>query len=262
MQQASETPYRSIEDIGVPTPPSLPLPVEPGLKELVERLAGITRGAGIVIAAQEVARDPSARLRTVLALLKFLGFGRAQQTIDQVMAEAPKVGCKEGCAYCCHQCVAVTIPEALLVAAHLADPEDPRRRAVLARTETIAEQSAAERLRPGRPCPLLIDDRCSVYEDRPLMCRSVIASDAEQCRAAFESILAGEKDLPVESFATAQYLILGDQAGIRGICKDMGLQHDLVELSEAVAAILRDPGIVERWVAGERVFGPESILTR
>ena len=262
MQQVSETPYRSIEDIGVPTPPSLPLPVEPALKELVERLAGITRGAGIVIAAQEVARDPSARLRTVLALLKFLGFGRAQQTIDQVMAEAPKVGCKEGCAYCCYQCVAVTIPEALLVAAHLADPEDPRRRAVLARAETIAEQSATERLRPGRPCPLLVNDRCSVYEDRPLMCRSVIAGDAEQCRAALESILAGRGDLPVESFTNAQYFILGDQAGIRGICKDMGLQHDLVELSEAVAAILRDPGIVDRWVAGEHVFGAESILTR
>jgi Fe-S-cluster containining protein len=262
MQQASESPYRSIGDIGVPTPPSLPLPVEPALKELVERLAGITRGAGIVIAAQEVARDPSAKLRTVLALLKFLGFGRAQQTIDQVLAEAPKVGCEEGCAYCCYQCVAVTIPEALLVAAHLADPADPRHQAVLARTETLAEQSAAERLKPGRPCPLLVDNRCSVYEERPLMCRSVMAGDAGQCRAALESILAGGQDVPVETFATAQYLILGDQAGIRGVCKDMGLQHDLVELTEAVAAILRDPAIVDRWVAGERVFGPESILTR
>ena len=92
------------------------------------------------------------------------------------------------------------------------------------------------------------------------MCRSVLAADAEGCRAALESIWAGGPDLPVEQFVTVQYLVLGDQAGIRGICKDMGLQHDLVELTEAVAAILRNPGIIEGWVAGERVFGPEMTI--
>jgi len=259
-QQAPEALFRSVEDIGIRVPAAMPQPVDAALTKLVEQIAGTTRGAGIVIAAQEVAADPSAKLKTVLALLKLLGFGRAQQTIDQTLADAPKVGCREGCAHCCYQCVEVTIPEALLVAAHLADPADPRRQALLARTEALASESKQERRRSGRPCPLLVDNRCSVYADRPLMCRSVLAADAEGCRAALESIWAGGPDLPVEQFLTAQYLMLGDQAGIRGILKDMGLQHDLVELTEAVAAILRDPGIIERWIAGERAFGPDVMI--
>jgi Fe-S-cluster containining protein len=254
--------FRSLEDIGIRVPPAMPQPIDAEIEKLVAQIAGTTRGAGIVIAAQEIARDPSAstKLRTVLALLKLLGFGRAQQTIDALQAEAPKLGCREGCAYCCYQSVEVTIPEAILVAVHLADPEDPRREALLARIDAQASKSKPERRHRGRPCPLLVDSRCSVYEDRPLMCRSVFAADSADCRASLESIQRGGPELPVEQFLTAQYLMLSDQAGIRGICKDMGLQHDLVELSEGVAAILRDPGIIERWISGERVFGPELTI--
>jgi Fe-S-cluster containining protein len=259
-QEAPDSHYRAIDDIGIRVPQAMPLPVDAELKKLAEQLAGTTRGSGIVIAAQEVSRDPSAKLGTVIALLRLLGFGRAQQTMDQLLADAPKLGCREGCAHCCYQPVEATIPEAILVAAHLADPEDPRRKALLARVDADASRTTSERRRPGRPCPLLVDNRCSVYEDRPLMCRSVYAADAEECRAALESVQAGGPELPIEQFVAAQYLVLSDQAGIRGICKDMGLQHDLVELTEAVAAILHDPGIVEQWIAGEHVFGAELLI--
>jgi hypothetical protein len=54
--------------------------------------------------------------------------------------------------------------------------------------------------------------------------------------------------------------MFGDQAGMRGILKDMGLQYDLVEMTRAVAAILADPDIVERWLQRQRAFGPEMVL--
>jgi Fe-S-cluster containining protein len=253
-------PYRSMDDIGVRVPRGMPQPVLPALKEEIDRLAGATRATGIVAAAQQVASDPTSTLPTVLALLKVLGFGHAQQTIDEVIAEAPKVGCAAGCAHCCHQNVELTIPEAILVAAHLSDPSDPRRDAVLAAAAARRRMSDKQRRRPGRACPLLIDNRCSVYEDRPLMCRSVLAVDGAQCAAALASILAGGEEKQIEQFTTAQYYVLGDQAGIRGICKDMGLQYDLVELTDAVAAILRDPTLPARWAAGERVFAASAIL--
>ena len=186
-------------------------------------------------------------------------FGRAQQTVDEVTSKAPRLDCKSGCAYCCYQTVEVTIPEAILVAAHLADPADLRRETVLETAQAFAGLSDQERCRTGRPCPLLVDDKCSVYHDRPLMCRSKLAVDAGQCRAAHLSAVGGGPDLPVEYFVNAQYHIFGDQAGLRGILKDMGLQYDLVELTQAVAAILRDPGIIDRWLARERVFGPDMI---
>lgn len=256
---ADETPFRAIDDIGVRVPQGLPLPLDAELDAEVKRLAGITRGAGIVMAAQVVSADPSpgAKLGAVLSLLKLLGFNRAQQTIDEVAAGAPQFGCKSGCAWCCYQSVEATIPEAILVAAQLADPDDRRRATVLANAAAFRGKSEAERRRTGKPCAFLVDSRCSVYEDRPLACRGMMAADSAACRAAQEAAAAGQPERPVELFAFAQYFILGDQAGMRGILRDMGLQDDLVELTQAVAAILADPGLIERWLAGERVFGAE-----
>jgi Fe-S-cluster containining protein len=260
MQPTPQTPYRSMNDIGVRVPRGMEQPVAPALKADVDRLAGATRATGIVAAAQQVARDPASKLPAVLALLKILGFGHAQETIDEVIAGAPKIGCGAGCAHCCYQNVEATIPEAILVAAHLADPSDPRRDAVLKAAAARRRMSDKQRRRPGRPCPLLVDNRCSVYEDRPLMCRAMLAVDGAQCGAALASVLAGGEEGQVEQFTTAQYYVLGDQAGIRGICKDMGLQFDLIELTDAVAAILRDPTLPERWIAGERAFAPSTVL--
>jgi len=249
-----------MDDIGVRVPRSMPKPIDPVLEQAVHRQAGAMRGIAIVAAAREVARDPSAKLRTVLALLKVLAFRHVQQTVEQVISEAPKVGCAAGCAHCCYQPVEVTIPEAILVALRLADPGDPRRQAVLDAAGVQRRLSAKRRRQPGRACPLLVDKHCSVYEDRPLMCRSVLAVDGEQCAAALARIIAGGEEILTEQFVNAQYFVLGDQAGIRGLCKDMGLQSDLVELTEAVAAILRDPALVERWISGQRVFSADAIL--
>jgi Fe-S-cluster containining protein len=252
----AEEPFRAVDDIGVRAPQSMPMPLDPELEAVVKRLAGVTRGAGIVMAAREIAADPSSTLRTVLALLKMLVYGRAQQTIDEVTANAPKLGCKSGCAWCCYRSVEATIPEAILVALQLADPGDPRRARILAHAAQFRGLDESERRRTGKPCALLVDNRCSVFDDRPLMCRAIMASDGEQCRAAHVASLMG-KESPIEVFAYAHYFMLGDQAGMRGILRDMGLQDDLVELTQAVAAILDDPGLVDRWLARQRVFGPE-----
>jgi Fe-S-cluster containining protein len=259
-QSAADAIYRSVHDIGVRVPQSLPQPVDCELAALVERVAGITRGSGIVMAAQAIAADPSGTLRAVLGLLKLLVFGRAQQTIDEVVATAPRLGCKSGCAWCCYQSVEVTIPEAILVAGELGDPADRRRQTVLDYADRFRGKSLMERHRARQPCALLVDNRCSVYDNRPLMCRGMMAPDGEACRAAHVAALTG-KDAPVEVFAVAQYFILGDQAGLRGILKDMGLQYDLVDMTQAVAAILRDPGIIDRWLAREPAFGPEMVVS-
>ena len=254
-----DVPFRAIDDVGVRLPHGLPLRLEPEIEALVKRLAGLTRGTGIVMAAQAVAADPSpvGKMTAVLSVLKLLAFARAQQTIDEVTAEAPQLGCKSGCAWCCYQSVEATIPEAILVATHLGDPADPRRARLLANAAAFRGKSEAERRRSGTPCGFLVDNRCSVHDDRPLMCRALMASDAAGCRAAHQAALAGDPDQPVELFPYAQYFILGDQAGIRGVLRDMRLQDDLVELTQAVAAFLSDPGLVERWLAGERIFGPD-----
>lgn len=74
--------------------------------------------------------------------------------------------CGEGCAACCHARFSVFAVEAAPIAAALARlaAEDP---ALRARIRRQADDPAhADR------CALLVDDRCSVYGERPLICRS------------------------------------------------------------------------------------------
>ena len=159
-----------------------------------------------------------------------------------------------GCSFCCHQNVDATIPEVILVALQLGDEVDPRRAAILAAADAFRDLDDDARIATGKPCPLLVDNRCSVYNVRPINCRSFTSPDATNCHESMRLIEAGEAPLPIDVYVVLRFLCGGEQAAVRGICRDLGLQDDIVELTQTVAAILRDPALVERWAAGERVF--------
>lgn len=77
--------------------------------------------------------------------------------------------CRSGCSGCCRHHLSVFRVEADRIARKIAElPEKTR--------ETIADQAAEVELKEARgeevSCPLLVDDRCSIYESRPLICRT------------------------------------------------------------------------------------------
>lgn len=81
--------------------------------------------------------------------------------------------CKTGCSHCCHIAVAVTEPEAQLIAKHsgrkLATPVD---------NGGLRHQAHAEKYY-GHACPFLDKQRCSIYEHRPIACRTHLSADRD-----------------------------------------------------------------------------------
>lgn len=82
-------------------------------------------------------------------------------------AVAPHAACRKGCAHCCHISLKMTQAEATeigkaigVVPAH--DAADRPERAV-----------------DNEPCPFLIDGACSIYDHRPVVCRSHFNMDAD-----------------------------------------------------------------------------------
>ncbi|MCA9711141.1 MAG: YkgJ family cysteine cluster protein, partial [Myxococcales bacterium] len=74
--------------------------------------------------------------------------------------------CRAGCARCCHQRFGVFEVEAhrlRTALARLARTDPERRRRVRAQADDPAAQSR---------CALLVDDRCAVYDERPMICRT------------------------------------------------------------------------------------------
>ncbi len=242
----------SMDDIGVDIPVQMPQPVDPEILADVVEHASLTRDEGLRLARAEIAQDRSATLRVILTLLKVLVIPRTEEFLALGPAQGVKIECGPGCTACCYQNVEVSIPEAILVALQVIDPADPRRATILETATAVAGLDNHARVHTARACPLLVDNKCSVYENRPLLCRATQSPCAKGC---YDALLHGIMD-DYRIYVVPQFFAIGDKDALRGICKDLGLQYDNVDLVQTVAAILRDPAKVARWAAGEQVFTP------
>lgn len=246
---------RGIEDVGLLMPTGMSDEIAEPFIEHVATKAAALRTQAMALAGPQVAvgGNPWVRLKFIVDIMGLSILPQADKTVAEFVA-AGDVQCRAGCSFCCYQNVDVTIPEAILVALQLGNEADPRRDAVLATANALRDVDDDARIATGKPCPLLVDNRCSVYDVRPITCRSLTSPDAARCHQAMASLEAGDGPLPIEIYVVLRFLCGGEQGAIRGICRDLGLQSDIVELTQAVAAIIRDPALIQRWAAGEHVF--------
>ncbi|CAN5300871.1 hypothetical protein BH20ACI1_BH20ACI1_08580 [soil metagenome] len=125
--------------------------------------------------------------------------------VEEAKSEGKEISCKKGCGACCRQPVPLPEFEAYNIAEMVEKMPEPRRREVKERfnkalthfTEIgwverfahCADYSKEERqemfwdyFREGIPCPFLVDDSCSIHQDRPLVCREyLVTNPAENC---------------------------------------------------------------------------------
>ena len=69
---------------------------------------------------------------------------------------------------------------------------------VLARCEETSGRDIADKIATKKPCPLLIDDRCSHYEARPTACRQAPSTSLAACIDEYEG---RDLDVDVEGYA-------------------------------------------------------------
>lgn len=172
---------------------------------------------------------------------------RLRSRVDQHFAEAvartpTQFACRAGCESCCHHRFSVFEVEAAPI------------RDALARLEQ-ADPEARQRIRERgldpheRACALLLDGKCSVYEQRPLICRShglpIAVREADDpsgalrvdhCPLNFQQFRDGRPDIP-----RASVLVL-----------------DAINQPLAVLAELRAPGQPRVELAQLAAAGPAS----
>lgn len=129
----------------------------------------------------------------------------ADALVDRAVARtAAAVSCRMGCAACCRQAVPIAPSEARALAALVADLPEPRRDVVTTRFAAGRAALAAagvdtragvvrsrdehtrwtdEYLAAGVDCPFLDDELCSIYAQRPAICREfLVTSPPANCR--------------------------------------------------------------------------------
>jgi Fe-S-cluster containining protein len=159
------------------------------------------------------------RLNDLLPLVRNLDDAIVQATLKSVEAGGQKISCKRGCGACCRQLVAISTVDAQSLAELVAAMPPPRQAVMRARfdqsvgrledaglldrgelkgdralvikdcgsREANLQELSRRYFRLHMPCPFLEDESCSIYADRPMVCREYhVTSPAEQCAKLFE----------------------------------------------------------------------------
>jgi len=203
-------------------------------------------------AERQAANEILGKNKTVEQLFELVENARSRLAalIAPILAEIP-MDCRPGCAWCCHLYVVMTtIPELLVIAEHLrstlaeAELADVRQRT----STTLERRRSKHKFQPAVPfipCPLLVDDRCSVYEVRPLVCQAWYSADIRLCQQS-EGGLTANQDI--------MRLFSGISVGLSAALADHGLECREVELIAALEIALNAPDVTQRWLAGESLF--------
>lgn len=99
---------------------------------------------------QQVNASARSRLRRVYVLMDEIAQARAHH-----------VACGKGCADCCRMNISITSLEAVQLVTSSGRKPKPVARSISHPTNEFY----------GKACPFLVDNQCSVYDDRPLSCR-------------------------------------------------------------------------------------------
>ncbi len=119
-------------------------------------------------------------------------FFKAETLLDEdCSGQRNLIACAPGCGHCCVVNVALSIPEALVIARYLQRLSPPllrRQRDKLDQLwQVIRGLDDEERLACKRPCAFLGADLCcSIYPVRPLLCRSVTSTAVQHCLDALQ----------------------------------------------------------------------------
>jgi hypothetical protein len=169
---------------------------------------------------------------------------------------AASIACRAGCSFCCRSLrIEVSAPEALGVAEAINAMPEPQRAATLARVRDAEDRTrgmtTAQRVQARVPCPLLQDDRCSVYDARPLSCRAAVSLDAAACEQSFAGI---PTPIPMPR---AYWEALGVSVNALGAALVAhGMPPRSYEFNAAVRIAVETNDAAARWAAGEDFFAP------
>jgi Fe-S-cluster containining protein len=151
--------------------------------------------------------------------------------------------CRKGCGWCCHQRVGAAAVEVLAMARALRD-----------RAEACAALAAWT---PGQPCAFLKDGACSVYDVRPLKCRSLWHVDERHCMGKYAGLPAFGPQPSAEFQLEPKMIYEGALKGLALPLIKEGRDCPGLELMPALRAVIDRPDAAQAWAAGEAVF-PEA----
>lgn len=193
------------------------------------------RVLGESVAVEAPQPPPWARLDELLPVIRAVDDAAVGAAVRRAEAAGTAISCRKGCSTCCRaQPVPVTPPEAYALSQLVDSLPEPRRTEIRERfadrvqrlydaglVEQFLDRSGSDPdddtargvvdryFRLGLVCPFLEDDACSIYADRPFVCRQyLVTSDPDLCADPLHNPV---KVLPIPIAAAGATLRIGEQ---------------------------------------------------
>jgi Fe-S-cluster containining protein len=178
------------------------------------------------------------------------------QAVESFQAEGSGIACRAGCNFCCHLRVMIFPHEAIALFRYLGSrmPKEQAqvvRQHVLDNAAHIAALAREGRSATNLPCAFLVDGKCSAYEARPTACSSYHSLSREKCEASFDNGGNLPEGIPVLS--ALRYVAVALDDGLEQGLAAAKLSATRVELNTAVAALIRNPALIQRWRSGREL---------
>jgi len=167
------------------------------------------------------------------------------------------LACHDGCSLCCGFRVDVRAPEVFLVASYISkyfsDEQKNNIEHLLSKhSEYVAPFTTIEHLKKNIECPLLQDNRCSIYPVRPFGCRRHHAQDLTACQYSYNH----PDDLQFIGTQNPKLAIAFDNAlaYVHRAYASLGFDNTGYEFGSALFDALSNSSCWERWLNHKKTF--------
>ena len=184
------------------------------------------------------------------------------EEVNQIATEAfpnPQIiACKKGCDACCHLPVTTEPQTAFMIAEHLHQTRTPQEIMLLTaelkkRVDASKPLSFEARQLTREQCIFLNPEgACTIYEVRPLVCRSFTSPDAAHCKkVAFDNPNGVHK---IQLHPIHYRFFQGAVTALLAHAKAKGKQADQISLNDGLYTALTTRSAVIKWSNGESIF--------
>lgn len=224
--------------------------------------------AGMYAFAREITESTLAEERTPERLYKLVGKLErlSEKEINSIHSKISALGdegkgilpaCSKGCWHCCTHVVGASVPEILEAARYIKETWSAEEIAELIvrieahRRQTVRFRTGEGNYPPRALCPLLKDSSCSVWLNRPLICRGWNSVSVEDCIVKRENPESGVRERGV----AAQFAVSDNvREGLLDGLKSLGYRGEVCELAAGLGIAMSVPDAAERYLAGDDLF--------
>ncbi|MGK0270368.1 MAG: Fe-S-cluster containining protein [Cocleimonas sp.] len=181
------------------------------------------------------------------------------EPIEEEIKNAGGSDCKSGCSHCCIIRVEAFPHEIISLYLFLNKSLDKTQ--LEATKKRINEQyikikdiSIDEHFRTNIQCPLLVDNRCSAYEARPLACAGYHSMSVERCIKSFNNptVVSSDSDIGIPMIRSVQEEQTVQNTVATFVIENAGDDKNKYELISGLYHVFKNPNWIQKWKKGKK----------